>query len=273
MGGNFLQRPGFGLQPEAPPRQPPAGLLPYRPNSLGLDVGGMGFQQPMRQQQQQQQQQQQMQIQMQMQQQNLLQQQQMLEQQRRQQEQQMQMQMQMRRQQAQQLQKHTHQQQMQVLLRQRMQQQQLALGQDQEDGSAAGVAKPQLQCYLGEDTGNVVIEMEGTPLVTVSPSGEVTLSTGGNFSRGTLNALNDTLMLIGMGITASGPPSKGAWSVSDGRQSLLFRDGLVLPSKGQLTASRGQLILQGFKGPSKARDPGVLRRLKAQGRAAPGYLA
>lgn len=145
--------------------------------------------------------------------------------------------------------------------------------------------EPLTECFLDEENGNVIVQLEGITIVSVSPSGEVVLNTGGWYTQDTVNAMNQALKIIGMKIQVEGEPEDGLWKVSDGSRLIRYSDDIVLPPKGNQTARRAQAILSWFQDPrgsaaapqTQARgmapvrpraveQPDAYRRLQSQGR-------
>lgn len=114
-------------------------------------------------------------------------------------------------------------------------------------GADAGppVKHNQLQCFVREGSGEVVVMLRDTEIVRVATNGDVTLNTGGWYSVIMLQGLNDVLNLIGIKVNAA--DENGDWRISDGRTLLRFSDGIRLPGKG--ATSRAQTILAAFQNP------------------------
>mmetsp|Transcript_32877 Transcript_32877/g.72606 ORF Transcript_32877/g.72606 Transcript_32877/m.72606 type:complete len:409 (+) Transcript_32877:42-1268(+) len=139
------------------------------------------------------------------------------------------------------------------------------------------------ECFVDEDSGNVVVQLEGTTIVSVTPTGEVTLSTSGWWTADTISGMNQALRVIGMKVIASGDPEDGNWRVSDGSKLIRFQDDMKIPSKGVYTSHRANAILQAFHNPktrqlaatanvaSSAAALGMYKQPSAGGQQAAGY--
>jgi hypothetical protein len=60
---------------------------------------------------------------------------------------------------------------------------------------------PAGECLIDEETGDTLVQLQGITIVTVSPSGEVVLSTGGWYTPDTIAGMNKALKPIGMKVS------------------------------------------------------------------------
>eukprot|EP00775_Hariotina_reticulata_P002956 gene2956-3241_t len=113
---------------------------------------------------------------------------------------------------------------------------------------------PKVQCRVDESSADVVISHNGHDIIKVSQTGDVLLDSGGQYTQQTLDAFNCVLSHLNMAVKApSGDPTTGQWSVSDNKQLLRFADGMVIRSKGPVTAGRAMVLMQAYSsGMSKA---------------------
>ncbi|GAB4823212.1 hypothetical protein N2152v2_010258 [Parachlorella kessleri] len=108
-------------------------------------------------------------------------------------------------------------------------------------------------CFIEEPSGDVVFRLKETDIVRVSPSGDITLTTGGWYTPTTLASLNDALNVVGIRITAPGGAVEGGdWSITDGRALMRYFDGVVIASKGPQHMTRGRQLLQAFQNPNRS---------------------
>lgn len=106
------------------------------------------------------------------------------------------------------------------------------------------------KCFIEEDTGTVVFEYRGVPIVRITPAGDVTLDCAGYHNQANISSLNDALNPIGIRVTApSGDVTGGQWSVSDGKSLVRFSDGVILGGKGAV--GRGRAVLEAFANPNR----------------------
>ncbi|GIL69943.1 hypothetical protein Vretimale_10054 [Volvox reticuliferus] len=123
-------------------------------------------------------------------------------------------------------------------------------------GRGAFGARPQhgggtssVQTYLDDNTGNVVVKLKDTEVVTVSPSGEIALTTGGWFTQTTFDVMNKALGVLQIHVTATGDVRDGAWQVAYGPHLLRFYDGIILHPKNPATAAqRAPMVLAAMSG-------------------------
>lgn len=130
--------------------------------------------------------------------------------------------------------------------------QQLFRGNQQTGFSGRAIqqdAQPDLQCFVRQDTGEVVVQLKATEIVVVAPNGEITLDDGGWFTQSTLNGMNEALNLVGLRVVASDEISSGDWKISDGHSLIRYYTGIKLPAKGVFTGRRGQIIYAAFQDP------------------------
>ncbi|GLC46601.1 hypothetical protein PLESTB_001222200 [Pleodorina starrii] len=122
-----------------------------------------------------------------------------------------------------------------------------------------GGAASSVQTYLDDNTGNVVVKLKDTEIVTVSPSGEIALTTGGWFTQTTLEVMNKALGVLQIRVTATGDVRDGAWQVAYGPHLLRFYDGIILHPKNPATAAqRAPMILAAMNGaPAASAGAGV----------------
>ena len=123
--------------------------------------------------------------------------------------------------------------------------------------------------YLIDDSGSVVVSLQGTNIVTISKAGEVILDTGGWWTQETLDGMNRVLKHIGVLVKPQGDPEEGNWFVSfKGQARRMNSDGFKLAAAGG-TERRGALVVASFKTAEIALggdSASVLRRLHKQGR-------
>ncbi|KAG1656320.1 hypothetical protein FOA52_006651 [Chlamydomonas sp. UWO 241] len=144
-----------------------------------------------------------------------------------------------------------------------------------------------LDCILDDASGGIVVTLQGTPIVSVTAQGAVTLSTGGWWVNETVAGMNRALQPINMKVVVEGDPEDGNWTLRDGAKLQRFGDDMTLPPRGQSSA-RAMAIYSSFHraapmrlagrpmgGGGMARGGGVMggggmdeqaRRLMAQGR-------
>ncbi|KAK9818699.1 hypothetical protein WJX74_008875 [Apatococcus lobatus] len=101
------------------------------------------------------------------------------------------------------------------------------------------------RCEQDEETGDVVVIFKNYEIIRVTPNGDIILDSQGRKSPLLLASMNDALNLLGIRIIEVGEQ----WSVSEGKALIRFSDNVVLPSKGQATAHRGQTLLAAFRDP------------------------
>lgn len=143
-----------------------------------------------------------------------------------------------------------------------------------------------LECLLDEDTGNVVVSMGGTPIVTATPTGDLFLSTSDWYNEETVIGMNQALKPIDMKIQVTGDPEEAKWKVSDGRTLTRYQEDpnlgyMKIPAKGYASQSRAQAILSFFQGGQSmaaapapavaAAGPGLVGRMQGMGGVAAGY--
>ncbi|GIL59139.1 hypothetical protein Vafri_14057 [Volvox africanus] len=118
-----------------------------------------------------------------------------------------------------------------------------------------------VQTYLDDNTGNVVVKLKDTEVVAVSPSGEITLTTGGWFTQTTFEVMNKALGVLQIHVTATGDVRDGAWQVAYGPHLLRFYDGIILHPKNPATAAqRAPMVLAAMSGaaaPATASNTGI----------------
>eukprot|EP00198_Chlamydomonas_reinhardtii_P006104 XP_001695440.1 predicted protein [Chlamydomonas reinhardtii] len=128
--------------------------------------------------------------------------------------------------------------------------------------AAAGVKRP-AATYLDDATGNVVVKLKDTEIVTVAPGGEIVLSTDGWFTQTTLDHMNKALNVLQIKVTANGDVRDGNWQVSYGPHLLRYYDGIVLHPKNPATAAqRAPAVLAAMTG-AAAGTANVMARARA----------
>ncbi|KXZ44877.1 hypothetical protein GPECTOR_61g830 [Gonium pectorale] len=114
-------------------------------------------------------------------------------------------------------------------------------------------AGPQVVTYLDDATGNVVVKQGDVEVVTVAPSGHITLKAGGWINQRTLDTMNKALGVLQISVTATGDVREGNWSVKYGSLMFRFREGLVLhPKNPAAAAQRAPIVLAAMTGPPAA---------------------
>ena len=128
------------------------------------------------------------------------------------------------------------------------------------------------ECEM-DRSGNVVVTLQDTPIVTITPTGEVTISTGGWWTQETLDAMNRVLKYISVSIkVASGSVEEGNWAVIYRGQMKRFEDDHKIFPVGPQSDKRGALVLASFQNFQQAEVQEELpsfaanRRLHKQGR-------
>ncbi|GLI62443.1 hypothetical protein VaNZ11_005064, partial [Volvox africanus] len=120
-----------------------------------------------------------------------------------------------------------------------------AFGERQQYGGGTN----SVQTYLDDNTGNVVVKLKDTEVVAISPSGEITLTTGGWFTQTTFDVMNKALGVLQIHVTANGDVRDGAWQVAYGPHLLRFYDGIILHPKNPATAAqRAPMVLAAMSG-------------------------
>jgi hypothetical protein len=97
-----------------------------------------------------------------------------------------------------------------------------------------------------DDSGNVVVSLEDTPIVNITADGEVTLNTGGWWTQDTVDAMNRVLKHIDISVKVLGEPDDGKWMVSYRGQMRRFHDDCKIPPFGFKSEKRAFLVLQSF---------------------------
>ncbi|GAX84133.1 hypothetical protein CEUSTIGMA_g11556.t1 [Chlamydomonas eustigma] len=106
------------------------------------------------------------------------------------------------------------------------------------------------ECLIDEETGDTLVQLQGITIVTVSPSGEVVLSTGGWYTPDTIAGMNKALKPIGMKVVAIGDPEEGEWHVIEGaNKRIRFEDNMRIPPKGVNSANRASVVVMAFEQP------------------------
>lgn len=121
-----------------------------------------------------------------------------------------------------------------------------AVDEEMDDGDAFE-DDHQCTCLIDDETGNVVVELEGTPIVTISQAGDVLLDTAGWYTDETVAGMNRALKCIQMKVTAKGDVAAGTWFVEYRGKMQRFEDGIRIPAKGTSTASRALAVLASFQ--------------------------
>ncbi len=105
-----------------------------------------------------------------------------------------------------------------------------------------------------------------TDIISVAPTGDVTVTSGGYRTRTTFQSLREGLAPLGIKLVSQGYEGNGAWSVQlpDGT-SLDFQDGLVIKAAGPGDMRRATALLSALAGPD-----GGAAAAAAAGRAASG---
>ncbi|KAK9906370.1 hypothetical protein WJX75_000703 [Coccomyxa subellipsoidea] len=109
--------------------------------------------------------------------------------------------------------------------------------------------RPKETCFTRVESGEVVVKLKGTEIVRVSAAGDITLDSGGSKRSEVFKALQRALTAVGVRLSDLGNEQ---WSLSDGRSLTRFTDGVVLPGKGGMSASRGKLLQAHYKTPGAA---------------------
>ncbi|EFJ40339.1 microtubule-associated protein Asp [Volvox carteri f. nagariensis] len=120
-------------------------------------------------------------------------------------------------------------------------------------------ATSSVHTYLDDNTGNVVVKLKDTEVVTISPSGVIILTTGGWFTQTTLDVMNKALGVLQIRVTATGDVRDGTWQVAYGPHLLRFYDGIILHPKNPATAAqRAPMVLAAMNGaPAATAGAGV----------------
>lgn len=129
-------------------------------------------------------------------------------------------------------------------------------GQRPGRGGGAPPAQAQQQPHIGlpasqlrhltaeqDADGVVVVSFQEAAIVRVAPNGDVQLAAAGVASDTMLRALNEALTKIELKVVPVGDPAEGNWNVSDGRSLVRFYEGMIVPSKGPVTASRARRLM------------------------------
>ncbi len=125
-----------------------------------------------------------------------------------------------------------------------------------------------LACYLDEENANVVVTLQDTPLVTVTPHGDVLLSTNGWYTEDTgkhqliysqhvriseklqkppvhaVTGMNQALKVFDMKIVTQGAVEEGNWKVQEGRSLTRYNEingYMKMPARGTSTMNRSKV--------------------------------
>lgn len=109
--------------------------------------------------------------------------------------------------------------------------------------------KQHQSCFMDPRTNEVVFKAYDTELIRIRPAGDLVINAEGSRSTPIFNSLNDALSKLGLKVVSVGPTTAGNWSISDGRTLTRFYDGVVVPSKGMASSSRGRVLLSAFSDP------------------------